>query len=323
MNYAPISISTYSRYEHLKKVIESLKMNSLAEETVLYVFSDAPRKGDEAIVQKIRDYLDTVDGFKDVRVIKQPVNDFKKNIKDAYTIPLTEFGTMIRLEDDIVTSSYFLEYMNEALRVYKDDKSVFAISGYTPSVNLGICKDVFLSKDFSAWGYATWLDKEFIVARERSDYYSKLKEQVCKVTRIKKVHPLMWGILRLMEKGRGGEPGDYKLSANLYLNDLFVVRPQKALVKNIGFDGSGAGNRKTKIFDTEIDPKYKPLIEADLVYNEKPDNIILGYYFNYSILHKGLISLRFYALSIIPDSVYRSLKKLVRKNKLILRMIKM
>ena len=40
------------------------------------------------------------------------------------------YSKIIVLEDDIVTSKYFLKYMNDALEVYKDTPKVMAISGY-------------------------------------------------------------------------------------------------------------------------------------------------------------------------------------------------
>jgi len=85
MSLAPISISTYSRLEHLTKTIESLQKNTLAKESVLYIFSDAPKNGDEEVVKKVRDYLYTISGFKEIHIIEQKTNNIKKNINNIHT----------------------------------------------------------------------------------------------------------------------------------------------------------------------------------------------------------------------------------------------
>ena len=70
MNLAPVGLVVYNRLEHTKRVIEALKKNTLASETDLYIFSDAPsKKEDEKSVAELRDYLKTVkDGFKNVYI---------------------------------------------------------------------------------------------------------------------------------------------------------------------------------------------------------------------------------------------------------------
>lgn len=310
---APVSITVYSRLEHVKQTIEALKKNYLSDQTILYVFSDAPKKGDEIIVQRVRDYLDSVSGFKDVIVVKQESNSYEKNIKDAYTIPLKKYGKLIRMEDDIVTSPYFLTYMNHALEFYQNDKSIFAISGYTPNVDLSgqLADDVYLSKDFNAWGYATWEDRDFIYARERMDYYSNITKDKKLTSNINKLHPLMIDILHLVEQHKTN-PGDYKLSANLHLNNLFVIKPKVSLVKNIGFDGSGNSNTFVNKFDTDINESFCPKLFSSLVYNEYIDKVIFGHYFNENFLNKLKSKLILKLKIYIPDNIYNKIKKITQ-----------
>ena len=65
MDLAPVGLVVYNRLEHTKKTIEALKKNTLASDTDLYIFSDAPSKEeDEKSVSELRDYLKTVkEGF--------------------------------------------------------------------------------------------------------------------------------------------------------------------------------------------------------------------------------------------------------------------
>ena len=71
---APIGLSAYIRLEHIKKTVEALKKNTLAESSELYIFSDAPRKSDEEKVKIVRDYLKTIDGFKNITVFERKNN---------------------------------------------------------------------------------------------------------------------------------------------------------------------------------------------------------------------------------------------------------
>lgn len=70
MYLAPVGLVVYNRIEHTKRVIEALKKNTLASDTDLYIFSDAPsKKEDESAVYELREYLKTInEGFKNVYI---------------------------------------------------------------------------------------------------------------------------------------------------------------------------------------------------------------------------------------------------------------
>lgn len=313
---APVSITVYSRVEHLKQTIEALKKNYFAKQTIVYIFSDAPRKGDEEIVQKVRDYLETINGFKEVIIIRQEKNNYEKNMKDAYTIPLEKHGKFIRMEDDIVASPYFLTFMNNALDIYQNDKSIFAISAYTPQVKFDFLspnkEDIFLSHYFSAWGYATWEDRNFIKVRERIDFLSEIATKKETIKKIKALHPMMMDMLKLIEHKKTN-PGDYKLTAHLLLYNLFTIRPKKSLVKNIGSDGSGHGRVKTNKFNIELMADYLPNLVQKLEYNAFFDKIIYSHYFRknffYNLKYKIILKSRI----ILLDKKYDKIKLLLKK----------
>lgn len=66
---APVILFTYNRAGHTKRTIEALAANELAAETDLYVFSDAAKKdADKGKVQEIRDYVKSVQGFRQVEL---------------------------------------------------------------------------------------------------------------------------------------------------------------------------------------------------------------------------------------------------------------
>lgn len=313
--YAPISITVYDRVDHLRQTIDALKANPEAADTVLYIFSDAPRPGHEAKIEKVRDYVRSIEGFAEVRAHFQETNSYVRNIREAREVPLRKFGRLIRMEDDIVVSPHFLAFMNEALDRYADDPRVFSISGYVPTLpDLGL-QTAFLSKDFSAWGYATWADRQITKCLERIDYYNAFSANPASRDAVRRLHPLMLPTLRLIERGRAN-PNDYKASAHQFLSGSFSLKPPVSLVRNIGFDGSGmaGGGARTTRFDTEH-ATQAPLLPDVLVYDEATDVILFRHYFQHTWRDR-LNMRKIRILAAMPDwlfSLLRTVKNTVSR----------
>lgn len=157
-NLAPIAFFTYHRLDHTKKTFEALKRNVLAEHTLLYVFSDGPRnEKDIEKVAEVRQYLDTISGFKEIHFIKRENNmGLTKSIINGITDITEKHGKVIIIEDDILTTKYFLQYMNDALEIYKNEERVMAIAGFSAVENREEFPVTYFTKYFSCWGWATW-----------------------------------------------------------------------------------------------------------------------------------------------------------------------
>ena len=136
MKLAPIGISTYCRLNHLKQTIIALQRNTLAKESELYIFSDAQKQGDEERVAKVREYIYTIDGFKKIHIVERKTNGRVANNRGGMKHLLEKYGKMIWLEEDIVTTSGFLQFVNEALEFYKDDERIISITGYSPPIKI-------------------------------------------------------------------------------------------------------------------------------------------------------------------------------------------
>lgn len=254
-NIAPVGVSTYSRLSHFKRTIDTLKDNYLAEKSELYIFSDAPQKGDEKNVAEVRAYADTVSGFKKVHVIKREQNDRVFNNRGGMKKLLEEYGKVIFLEEDIVTSKYFLTFMNEALNKYRDEEKVLSISGYSPPIKIpkSYTQDVFLLKRFNAWGFGTWAHKfdPFSFTIDEREYALKIKEIMPDLEQYGSDIPHM------VKKEVNGELDalDVKLMYYQVVNNLYTVYPVKSMTKNIGHDGSGLHCGTTVRFETDLAEK--------------------------------------------------------------------
>ena len=135
MIYAPIYIPTLCRSEHFQKCIESLKVNTWAKYTDVYIALDyPPSEKYRAGYEKICRYLENseFDCFKSFNVVKREKNyGAGLNSKKMREFISKRYDRWIYAEDDIVFSPIFLEYMDKALESYKDDDSVIGINGYT------------------------------------------------------------------------------------------------------------------------------------------------------------------------------------------------
>lgn len=153
---APIIIFAYNRLIHLEKTVEALKNNELADESDLFIFSDGSKIENDESVKKVREYIKTIDGFKSVTIIEREKNlGLANSIISGVTEIVNKFGKVIVLEDDLVTSKYFLRFMNDGLNFYENEEKVISIHGYMYDVKKDLPETFFL-KGADCLGWATW-----------------------------------------------------------------------------------------------------------------------------------------------------------------------
>lgn len=268
-------MSTYTRLDHLKKTIASLQKNTIAQKSSLYVFSDAPRPGDENKVEKVREYLRTVNGFRSVTIVERKDNNRIKNNRGGIKQLLDDLGKIIFLEEDIVTAPGFLQFMNDALDFYENNDKVISICGYCPPIAIpdNYPHDTFILPRFSAWGFATWKNKFDPFRFSTVGFEEKKKDEKF----VKKLSAGGEDIYKMVEDDCCGKINalDVRVMYHQAINNLYTVYPRQSLVQNIGLDGSGVhcGNSnkfhinflwsKEKDFTYQVDPKVnrKILIE--------------------------------------------------------------
>ena len=106
--YAPIVLFVYNRLKHTRLTVEALQKNELANQSELFIYSDAAKSSNEqSEVYNVRKYIDNIDGFKKVTIFKREKNlGLDNSIIDGLTNILNKYGRIIVLEDDLVTSSF-------------------------------------------------------------------------------------------------------------------------------------------------------------------------------------------------------------------------
>src|SRR5262249_18023987 len=132
MKAAPVALFAYERPEHTRRTVEALKKNELARDTELIVFCDLAKGAKTAKrVREVGEYVRNITGFKSVRTVFRERNlGLAGSIIDGVTRVCGEHGRVIVLEDDLVTSRFFLKFMNDSLDAYETDDSVGSVHGY-------------------------------------------------------------------------------------------------------------------------------------------------------------------------------------------------
>ncbi|MDX4069418.1 glycosyltransferase family protein [Aliarcobacter skirrowii] len=272
-NLAPIGIITYSRIDHLKKTINSLKKNNLAKYSQLYIFLDAPRTGDEDKVDIVRKYIHTIKGFNEVHIIERELNNLVMNSRLGLKYLLDNYGKCIFMEDDNVVSERFLQYMNDALEFFKNDKSIFAINAYnipTTMSNTTLSSSFFKSRLFNAWGYATWKDRGLLDVLQYYGQYTEIIKNKTLYQEIIKTYPLLIGVLKKIHDGVR-DAGDSKLTFHLIKNNLYVIKPFISFVNNIGHDGSGVNCNISNRYNNNELNLNSIIFKENIKYDEKMD----------------------------------------------------
>tara|TARA_B110000977_G_scaffold201481_1_gene296284 strand:- start:4048 stop:4959 length:912 start_codon:yes stop_codon:yes gene_type:complete len=159
-NISPCAIFAYNREDKLLNLIQSLQANLISKETILYIFSDAPKNANEfEKVQKVRKVARSISGFKRVILTERPENfGCARNVISGIDEVLKAHSSLIVLEDDAIVSELFLEYMNKTLKQYEFHNEVWSITGYAYPLNFPYKYDCdtylhprWCSKSFAIW----------------------------------------------------------------------------------------------------------------------------------------------------------------------------
>jgi hypothetical protein len=247
----------YNRPDHTAKTIQALQQNRLAADSELFIYADAA-KNDAAQeqVDEVRELISNTSGFKKVTVIKQEKNiGLANSIISGVTEIVNKYGKIIVLEDDIVTSIYFLQFMNESLGFYRNNNLIHSVSGCNYPTELEkLNQETYFLRIPLCWGWATWKD--------RWDHFDKNLEEVMSTPKDIVEYMNFNNTHDYFSQAIRNYKGDlntwfifwYLLSAK---NKTLTLFPKKTLVNNIGHDGSGencgdSGHYSQDIVDEKV-----------------------------------------------------------------------
>lgn len=268
---APICLFVYNRFEETKLTVEALQLNHLSKESNLYIFSDGPKNETTTVkVNEVRQYINSISGFKSVTIYESQEN---KGLANSIVIGVTKiinkYGKVIVLEDDLITSSNFLNFMNSALEFYNNSKNIQSISGFSLEIKNNIQQsDVFFNSRAFSWGWATW--------KNRWD------KNIFDITYIKNIINNDKNILKKFKKECGEDISEMLLGSitgknnswyvrwafNQFVSKRLTVYPFLSKVYNIGFSNKGTHCNGINVFKS----KFDTICQRSFVFSEQFEN---------------------------------------------------
>lgn len=242
---APIVLFVYNRPWHTEQTLHALMKNELADQSVLYIYADGPKEnaGSEELqkIEKTREIIRQRQWCKETIIIEKNSNaGLADSIISGVTEVVNNFGKIIVLEDDIVTSKGFLKYMNDALAFYEENEKVFHISGYMYPHNEKLPATFFFNVPL-CWGWGTWKRTWNFLKTNTGE----LIEYADKNSNWKKLNKFGGNFLgQQLTANSFGEIKTWfiKWHISVLMQNGYTLYPGKSLVNNIGFDDSGIHN---------------------------------------------------------------------------------
>ena len=266
MNFAPVALFVYNRPQHTRQTVEALLANAESAQTPLYIFSDAPKNaaGNKEVAE-VRSMLRNITGFKSVSIIERENNfGLANSIIAGVSHICAEHGRVIVLEDDLVTSPYFLKFMNEGLEKYQDEHQVISIHGYIYPVEQALPETFFL-KGADCWGWATWKRGWDLFDPDGKKLLAELKRR--KLTRQFDFDG-SYPYIKMLKNQIVGKNNSWAIRwyASAFLAGKLTLYPGRSLVHNTGIDGSGTHCSDTMDFSGEL--AHSPITIEDIKVEE-------------------------------------------------------
>jgi len=239
-DYAPVLLSVYNRVSHFKKCLSSLSKCQGAENTVVYISSDAAAcNSDIPKVKEIRNFILNFVGFKTIIPVFSEENTKGRIIKDTYKIVFDKYSKLIRSEDDNIFAPTFLTFVNKGLITYDDREDIFSISGYNSPFQMPnwYNNDVYLRTGFTAWGVGLWRNKWEAVDWSLDSYLSMFSKKENFDVLKRDYSRYLPQLLKIRDTGV--ITGDGLILLHLLNYKMYSVYPTKTRVRNDGHDGSG------------------------------------------------------------------------------------
>jgi hypothetical protein len=260
-NLAPVVLFVYNRAGCTLKTLEHLKKNVFADESRLFIYSDGPgsdaTEDDLRKIKEVREVIRREQWCSEVHIIESPVN---KGLADSIIQGVTEivnrYDKVIVLEDDLLTSVHFLEYMNTGLNFYGFQPRVFQIVGYTAPVRSKFKNESFFLPLSSTLGWGTWARAWSFFEKSPVDFVRlKTDKTLRKAFDLDNSYPYSDMLISQMESNV--DSWGIRWWWTVFKQNGLSLFPDRSLISHIGFD-SDATHTKDLIpdFNKYWDNKY-------------------------------------------------------------------
>lgn len=273
---APIVLFVYNRPNHTLKTLQALKANYLASESRLFVYCDAAKDGASAEevqrVEYVRAMVKSELWCGEVHVTEQTKNKgLYLSIRTGITEIVNRFGRVIVMEDDLITSPAFLDYMNLSLDKYATYPAVFSVGGYSyPKTIMAIPEDYDMDNYTClrncSWGWATWKDRW-----EKVDWdvnvYDYMRTYPACMSAFNRMGNDEFPMLKARMDGRLNI-WSIQFTVAHFVHHAVAMCPIISYVNNAGLDGSGENcGVQTALFHPYLNENRTPRL-TDIIYED-------------------------------------------------------
>ncbi len=273
---APVAFFAFNRPRHTERTLAALAANPEAAQTALHVFVDGPRSEDErGIVKEVAALARRARGFGSIDIHEATKNQgLYAAITSGVTRVISDAGRVIVVEDDILVTSNFLAYMNEALDRYENEPKVGSIHGYSPPIT-GL-PDYFFLRGADCWGWATWANRWPLFGIDASALLRSLVSQRL-LSEFCSSHGNQ-SLLHLVRRAQGrNQSWAIMWHASLFLASRYTLHPGTSFVQNIGNDGSGFHSRNSAFFTSPLRMSYSGLSSIPVEQDESSARAIAAF----------------------------------------------
>ena len=272
----PILLILFNRSDTTTKLINALReIRSIN----IYIFIDGPRKNtnDVQLIRNVERVIESIDW--ECTVTKKishtnygcglgPVNAIDWFFSNV------EMG--IILEDDCIPIPSFFMFCNTLLHKYKNNSSVFHISGNNYSNPELVASNYYFSKYAGTWGWATWRRAWKMNDWSMKEYPKFLKNKQFDKTFKTHEEKVYWKKLFDSVYINFTEYWDYQWFLTIWQNNAILIAPKYNLVTNIGFSIDATHTKSIPVWYENINTKEIENVEENtkIVINEKADEYL-------------------------------------------------
>ncbi|MDJ0745280.1 MAG: hypothetical protein QNJ32_18230 [Xenococcaceae cyanobacterium MO_167.B27] len=243
----PLMIVAFTRPDLLQEVIVGVREQTLLPQQIIAFVDGARKPQDEPLIKQCIELLETLSDIVPIKIVARPENMGRSpkgnlNVILGLHEVLSEYDSLVYLEDDIVPNPCFYDRMCRLLEAYRDRKEIFSISAYGSFIEEFEQpeSDFILSKRVFSWGYGLWSDRwhDINLVNQLPPYnlFGSFANIPLTVETKKTMTYQFW-----LEKNLKTDWVIAVTLGALYYNKIHLI-PKTSFVKNIGFGHSESRN---------------------------------------------------------------------------------
>lgn len=263
----PVAVFAFNRADMLRQTLRALEQCEDFEGRDVVVFCDGARAGvpeDQQSTARVRELAEKwACQSRAVLELRADNQGLRKSIISGVGRMVERYGRVIVLEDDLVTSRWFLRFMDQALDKFEQMTNVWQISGWSPPARFGNSRSGFLRVP-GCWGWATWKRSWDLY----NDDAASLLQKVLSADQHRFNIDGSYDYLTSLRLNAAGSLDTWHVRwyASMFLQNALAVYPGDSLTRNIGFDARGTNcqpGRTSALFTRQKLAQRLPELPSD------------------------------------------------------------